>query len=55
VCYDADCTPYGQGILHANTCQPSYKFTGYERDSETGLDYAMFRYYNGRTGRFMSF
>src|SRR5207302_8864572 len=30
------------------------KFTGYERDGETGLDYAFARYYNDRLGRFMS-
>jgi RHS repeat-associated protein len=35
-------------------CSTSYKFTGYERDSETGLDYAFARYYNSRLGRFMS-
>jgi RHS repeat-associated protein len=35
-------------------CASNYKFTGYERDSETGLDYAFARYYNQRLGRFMS-
>ncbi len=52
-CYDADFTPYGQEMIHTNTCPQNYKFTGYERDPETGLDYAMFRYYNSRLGRFM--
>lgn len=37
-----------------NACQQKYKFAGYERDSETGLDYAIARYYNSRFGRFMS-
>ena len=32
----------------------SYKFATYERDPETGLDYAILRYYNSRLGRFMS-
>jgi RHS repeat-associated protein len=32
----------------------NYKFTGYERDAETGLDYAFARYYSSRLGRFMS-
>lgn len=32
----------------------NYKFTGYERDSETGLDYAFARYYCYRLGHFMS-
>ncbi|MBZ5539372.1 MAG: hypothetical protein LAN61_02515 [Acidobacteriia bacterium] len=55
ICYDADLTPYGQEItVHSNSCPQNYKFTGYERDQETGLDYAMFRYYNPRLGRFMS-
>jgi RHS repeat-associated protein len=36
------------------SCPQSYKFTGYERDAETGLDYAFARYYNARLGRFMS-
>jgi RHS repeat-associated protein len=53
-CYDADFTPYGQEMVHTNTCPQNYKFTGYERDSETGLDYAMARFYNPRLGRFMS-
>lgn len=30
------------------------KFTGYERDSETGLDYAQARYYSNVQGRFTS-
>jgi RHS repeat-associated protein len=36
------------------SCAQSYKFTGYERDAETGLDYAFARYYNPRLARFMS-
>jgi RHS repeat-associated protein len=30
------------------------KFTSYERDSESGLDYAVFRYDSSRLGRFMT-
>lgn len=30
------------------------KFTGYERDDETGLDFAQARYYSSSLGRFMS-
>ncbi len=33
---------------------PTQKFTGKERDAETGLDYMDFRYYGGAQGRFMS-
>jgi RHS repeat-associated protein len=54
LCYDAEFTPYGQETSHTNSCPQNYKFTGYERDSETGLDYAFARYYNYRLGRFMS-
>lgn len=54
ICYDAEFTPYGTEFIHANSCSQNYKFTGYERDSESGLDYAEARYYNQRIGRFMS-
>jgi RHS repeat-associated protein len=53
-CYQATFTPYGQEMTSQTTCQQNYKFTGYERDAETGLDYAFARYYNSRLGRFMS-
>jgi RHS repeat-associated protein len=53
-CYEATFTPYGEEHNTVNTCPQNYKFTGYERDSETGLDYAFARYYNSRIGRFMS-
>jgi RHS repeat-associated protein len=55
-CYEATFTPYGQEMPSKSnwTCSSDYKFTGYERDSETGLDYAFARYYNSRLGRFMS-
>jgi RHS repeat-associated protein len=54
ICYDADFTPYGTEMAHTSTCTPNYKFTGYELDSETGLNYAFNRHYNPRMGRFMS-
>jgi len=41
---------YGSGVVD-NTRQ---KFTGYERDNETGLDYAQARYYASTQGRFIS-
>jgi len=54
VCYDADYYAFGGENVKVATCPQAYKFTGYERDPETGLDYAVFRYYNSRVGRFMS-
>ena len=56
ICYDADFTPYGAEMnpTSKTSCAPNYKFTGYERDSETGLDYAFNRHYDSRAGRFMS-
>jgi RHS repeat-associated protein len=56
-CYEADFLPYGAENTpsgFANSCSTNYKFTGYERDPETGLDYAFARYYNSRLGRFLS-
>ncbi len=53
-CYQATFTPYGEEHATQTTCPQNYKFTGYERDPETGLDYAFARYYNPRLGRFMS-
>ncbi len=59
LCYDADFTPYGQEMQHTErlqttACPPNYRFTGYEYDSETGLNYAFARYYSSRLGRFLS-
>jgi len=54
VCFSEDYYPYGQEINYGVTCPQNYKFTGYERDAETGLDYAFARYYNDRLSRFMS-
>jgi len=42
------------GKTAPQACPTNYKFTGYERDSETGLDYAFARYYSSRLGRFLS-
>jgi RHS repeat-associated protein len=54
VCFTSDYYPYGQELSYSSGCSTNYKFTGYEQDSETGLDYAFERYYNARLGRFMS-
>lgn len=47
-----DYLPYGEQI--AGGSFTTHKFTGYERDSISGLDYANARYYNYTLGRFMS-
>ena len=41
-----------QGYIQADNIRQ--KFTGYERDGETGLDYAQARYYSNVQGRFIS-
>jgi RHS repeat-associated protein len=53
-CFNADYYPYGQENDYTTTCSPTYKFTGYEFDSETGNYYAYARYYSPRLGRFLS-
>jgi RHS repeat-associated protein len=52
---DTDYYPFG-GIAYQNGPGDSnhYKFTGKERDSETGNDYFEARYYASNMGRFMS-
>ncbi len=55
-CYSADFLPYGLENTPSgftNSCSTNYKFTGYERDSETGNDYAFARYYSQREERFL--
>ena len=54
VCYDADYAPFGQEIAYTNTCTQNYKFTGMERDTETGNDHTWFRGYEYNLGRWMS-
>ncbi|MBK7706136.1 MAG: hypothetical protein IPJ30_10225 [Acidobacteria bacterium] len=54
-----DYRPYGEEITdrtHAQYVADTVrkKFTGYEGDNETNIDYAMNRYYNNRHGRFTS-
>ncbi|MBL8150739.1 MAG: RHS repeat-associated core domain-containing protein [Blastocatellia bacterium] len=59
-----DFYPYGEQIsgVGGRSQIPSYnlnhslkqKFTGYERDDETGLDFAQARYFSSKYGRFLS-
>jgi RHS repeat-associated protein len=53
-CYDADFYPFGGERVITNTCPQNYKFTGKERDSESGLDNFGARYYSSAMGRFGS-
>jgi len=49
--YDSlDYLPYGEQV--AGDTGSTHKFTGNERDSETGLDYFLARYYSSTLGRF---
>jgi RHS repeat-associated protein len=54
VCYDADYTPFGQELAYTTTCSQNYKFTGKERDTETGNDNFGARYYPNNLGRFLT-
>jgi len=55
LCYDADFYPYGiERTPYTNTCSQNYKFTGKERDSESGLDNFGARYDSSQYGRFMT-
>jgi RHS repeat-associated protein len=53
-CYDADFEPFGGEHTYTNTCPQNYKFTGKERDAESGLDNFGKRYYGSALGRFTS-
>jgi len=54
VFYDADYYPYGGEKVVTNTCPQNYKWTGKERDAETGNDDFDARYYSSTYGRFLS-
>jgi RHS repeat-associated protein len=54
VCYDADFYAFGGERPYTNTCSPTYKFEGKERDTETGNDDFGARYYSNRFGRWLS-
>ena len=45
--------PFGEAWYSSNTTT-KFIFTGYERDAESGLDYALARYYDSSMGRFCS-
>jgi RHS repeat-associated protein len=51
---ESDYYPYGGERQITNTVNNHYKFTGKERDIETGLDYFGARYYSNGLGRFVT-
>jgi RHS repeat-associated protein len=54
VCYDGDLYPYGGERAYTDVCDSNYKFTGKERDNESGLDNFGARYDSWQYGRFMT-
>lgn len=54
LCYEGDFYPYGAESIVTNTCPQNYKWTGKERDAETGNDNFGARYYSSTYGRFLS-
>jgi RHS repeat-associated protein len=54
-CYDADYFPWGgEQHVYTNSCAQNYKFTGKERDPDTGSDYFGARWYRNTMARFYS-
>ena len=51
---ESDYYPWGGELQFANSDSNHYKFTGKERDSETGLDYFGARHYSNGLGRFIT-
>jgi RHS repeat-associated protein len=45
--------PYGNEVTQANYETNTHKFTGHERDAETGLDYMLARHCDSTFGRFL--
>lgn len=55
VCYESDFQPFGgENPPITNTCPQNYKFTGKERDTETGNDNFGARYFSPTLGRWLS-
>jgi RHS repeat-associated protein len=51
---ESDYYPWGGELQFVNADSNHYKFTGKERDSESGLDYFGARYYSNGLGRFIT-
>jgi RHS repeat-associated protein len=50
---DSDFYPFGGERVVTDTLNNNYKFTGHERDGESGLDYMVARHYAFTLGRFL--
>ncbi|MBI4443869.1 MAG: glucosaminidase domain-containing protein [Acidobacteria bacterium] len=51
---ESDFYPYGTERVITDTLDNNYKFTGHERDPESGLDHTLHRQYASTTGRWLS-
>ncbi len=51
---ESDYFPWGGELQYVNNLDNHYKFTGKERDNESGFDYFGARYYSNGLGRFIS-
>ncbi len=51
---DIEYHPYGEQQVYTDTLGQEYRFTGKERDAESGLDMFGARYYGSSLGRFMT-
>ena len=51
---ESDFYPWGGELQFLNSDSNHYKFTGKERDTETGLDYFGARYYSNGLGRWIT-
>ncbi len=52
--WQATFLPFGYEFNPQSSTQNQHKFATYRRDAESGLDFAVFRYYNQQLGRFMT-
>jgi RHS repeat-associated protein len=53
LCYQGVYYPFGGEKVYTNTCAQNYKFTGLERDAESGLDETLNRMYSSNLGRWL--
>jgi len=54
VAWKATYTPFGEAVASIQTVENPFRFPGQYYDSETGLHYNYFRYYNPQTGRYIT-